>query len=112
MTMREFLGISSVADFALDTFPVSGGTVTLHSLWIGLPTLTLKSSGDTAANNSAASTMSGVGMNECVASNPDKYLSVGLDWLNNPGLVEELRSSRCPMLQASELMDYRSRIFK
>ena len=110
MTMREFLGISSVADFALDTFPVSGGTVTLHSLWIGLPTLTLKNTGDTAANNSAASTMSGVGMNECVASSPEEYLSVGLDWLNNPGLVEELRRSCRPMLQASELMDYRARI--
>ena len=44
-----------MADFALDTFPVSGGTVTLHSLWIGLPSVTLGGAGQTGMNNSAAS---------------------------------------------------------
>ena len=53
--MLNYLNITSVADFALDTFPVSGGTIILHNLWIGLPTLTLRGEGQTAVNNAAAS---------------------------------------------------------
>ena len=62
LTMLEFLRISSVADFALDTFPLSGGTIVLHSLWIGLPIVSLDGWGMTGMSGAASSTLRGVGL--------------------------------------------------
>ena len=41
LTMLEYMRVASVADFAVDTFPISGGVTTFHSLWMGLPILTM-----------------------------------------------------------------------
>ena len=108
--MLQYLNITSAADFALDTFPVSGGTVILHNLWIGMPTLTLRADGQTGANNAAASTLSGVGLEECIASSTVEYIDIGKSWLNDPDQVSKLRQKCRPCLQASNLMDFKARV--
>ena len=110
LSMLDFLNISSVADFALDTFPVSGGTVTLHSLWIGLPSVTLGGAGQTGMNNSAASTLTGVGLGECVAGSIEDYVALAQEWIETPSIIADMRQKCRPALQASPLMDYGSRI--
>ena len=44
-SFAEYLSSHAEADLLLDTFPYPGGTTTLESLWMGLPTLTLATPG-------------------------------------------------------------------
>ena len=50
--MHDYLALHNDVDICLDTFPYSGGTTTLHAMWMGVPTLTL--AGDTAAGRQTA----------------------------------------------------------
>ncbi len=50
--MHDYLALHNEVDICLDTFPYSGGTTTLHAMWMGVPTLTL--AGETAAGRQTA----------------------------------------------------------
>lgn len=50
--MYNYLALHNEVDICLDTFPYSGGTTTLHAMWMGVPTLTL--AGETAAGRQTA----------------------------------------------------------
>jgi len=50
--MFDYLALHNEVDICLDTFPYSGGTTTLHAMWMGVPTLTL--AGETAAGRQTA----------------------------------------------------------
>jgi protein O-GlcNAc transferase len=52
--MNGYLELHQQADICLDTFPYTGGTTTLHALWMGVPTLTL--AGQTVPGRSGAPT--------------------------------------------------------
>ena len=40
--LPDFLAIVKTVDVALDTFPYNGGTTSLHTLWMGVPIVSLK----------------------------------------------------------------------
>ncbi len=110
LTMLEFMGLASVADFALDSFPISGGTTTLHALWMGLPILALNDPLHGGMSSSTAATLSSLGLNECVASNIEQYKAIASHWINNPPQIEQLRQRCRPSLQNSVLMDHSARV--
>jgi len=108
--MRAFMQLSKVADFALDSFPVSGGTTTLHALWMGLPTITIDSSAQGAINGAGAGIMRAAGMDECVASDINEYVRLAKSLIENPEKIDLLRR-RCRVgLKNSPLMDYPARV--
>jgi predicted O-linked N-acetylglucosamine transferase (SPINDLY family) len=39
--LQQFMEIGHIADVMLDTAPISGGTTALHSLWMGMPIVTM-----------------------------------------------------------------------
>ncbi|MFT4063183.1 tetratricopeptide repeat protein [Paraburkholderia sp.] len=78
----EFRARSSVAvylqqhhhvDICLDSFPFSGLTTALHSLWMGVPTLTLPA--HTVPGRSGLTAMSHVGLEQYIATDKDDYVS-------------------------------------
>jgi protein O-GlcNAc transferase len=110
LTMLEFMGLASVADFALDSFPISGGTTTLHALWMGLPILTIEDPQHGGMSSSTAATLRGVQLNACVASSLKAYVKTATQWIQTPQLIDQLRTQCRPALAGSALMNLSARV--
>jgi dTDP-4-amino-4,6-dideoxygalactose transaminase/predicted O-linked N-acetylglucosamine transferase (SPINDLY family) len=74
--LKDYLALHQQVDICLDAFPYSGGTTTLHALWMGVPTLTL--AGDTAAGRQTVCTLGHFGLQRFVAEDSDEFLRKGL----------------------------------
>lgn len=105
VSLDEFMTSGDLADIALDTSPISGGTTTLHTLWMGLPIVTLQ--GHDAVSSSTASTLKGLGLGQWVANNADEYVSHVLKLLDNPDTLTHHRATIRNTMQACALMNYR-----
>ncbi|CAN0617740.1 protein O-GlcNAc transferase [Burkholderia multivorans] len=88
-------------DICLDTFPYSGATTTLHSMWMGIPTISLPS--DTVASRGGISLQSHVGLDEFIAHDRDEYVRIGVHWANNPLALADLRANLRQRCSASAL---------
>lgn len=109
LNMLTFMQLASVADFALDAFPVSGGTTTLHALWMGLPTLTIDATAQGAQQGATAAIERSCGLGEAVAAHVDEYVERAGQWIRSPQRIDALRQRCRPGLQASALMDHAAR---
>jgi dTDP-4-amino-4,6-dideoxygalactose transaminase/predicted O-linked N-acetylglucosamine transferase (SPINDLY family) len=74
--LKEYLALHNQVDINLDAFPYSGGTTTLHALWMGVPTLTL--SGDTAAGRQTTCILEHTGLQQYIAHDAEDFLRKGL----------------------------------
>jgi dTDP-4-amino-4,6-dideoxygalactose transaminase/predicted O-linked N-acetylglucosamine transferase (SPINDLY family) len=74
--LKEYLGLHNQVDICLDAFPYSGGTTTLHALWMGVPTLTL--AGATAAGRQTVSILEHRELTQFIARDADDFLRKGL----------------------------------
>jgi predicted O-linked N-acetylglucosamine transferase (SPINDLY family) len=99
--------LGCIADIALDTSPVSGGTTTLHALWMGLPLVALRA--DEAAASASANTLAGLGYPEWVADDADGYLQRVLALIDSPSRLREHRATVRARMANSPLMDYPGR---
>lgn len=90
--MRDYLALHNEVDVNLDTFPYSGGTTTLHALWMGVPTLTVE--GDTPAGRQSATILRQNGLPQYAAPNLDEFVERGLSF---PGRLAGLTNMRAKM---------------
>jgi dTDP-4-amino-4,6-dideoxygalactose transaminase/predicted O-linked N-acetylglucosamine transferase (SPINDLY family) len=74
--LKEYLALHNQVDINLDAFPYSGGTTTLHALWMGVPTLTL--AGDTAAGRQTVCILEHMQLPEYIAQDADDFVRKGL----------------------------------
>ena len=102
VSLQDYFGWYNKVDIALDTTPYSGGTTSCDALWMGVPVLTAP--GQRPGSRSAASVLTTVGLSEWIASGPDDYVQRAVD-LSQKDLLENLRATLRPRLQASALMD-------
>jgi tetratricopeptide (TPR) repeat protein len=107
LPLEDFMTLGSLADVALDTFPISGGTTTLHSLWMGLPVVALEGSDETSG--STASMLRGFGYDDWVVANKDAYIAKVLELLAQPERLQEHRRSVRDRMRASPVMNYAER---
>ncbi len=83
-------------DICLDTFPYTGSTTVLHSLWMGVPTLTI--AGETVPSRAGATWMSLVGLESFVADDADDFVAKGVAAARDLDTLARVRSelrSRC-----------------
>lgn len=110
LSMLDFMHLAYAADFALDPFPISGGTTTLHSLWMGLPILTLQVNEDEATHTSASQTLMAVGLGSCVSYSKEDFKRKAQNWIEHPEVMDSIRQSTRGLLKASNLMNYSARV--
>ncbi|HEY1608743.1 MAG TPA: tetratricopeptide repeat protein [Paraburkholderia sp.] len=102
-----FLQQHHAVDICLDSFPFSGLTTALHSLWMGVPTITLPS--HTVPGRSGLTAMSHAGLTQCVATDEDDYVRRAVALASDLPALAALRSGmreRClasPMFQPERL---------
>lgn len=87
----------------LDAFPYPGGTTTCHSLWMGVPVITL--AGPTVISRGGASLLSVIGLSDLIARTPEEYVEIAVKLAGDPGRLKTLRTGLRERLAASPLMD-------
>ncbi len=96
-------------DICLDTFPFSGLTTALHSLWMGVPTLTLP--GKTVPGRSGLTAMSHAGLEMFIAQDKDDFVRRGVELASDIPALAALRAGmreRCegsPMFRPAQIAD-------
>lgn len=104
LPLDDFMTLGGLADIALDTFPISGGTTTLHSLWMGLPIVTLE--GHNESSQVSATMLRGLGYDDWIVSDKQAYVDKVAGLMQDvEGLREHRRTVRA-RLQASHWMAY------
>jgi len=89
-SMERYLGLHHQVDICLDTYPYTGGTTTLHALWMGVPTLTL--AGNTAAGRQGAAILGHAGLDAFVTHDAADFVQKGLSLVGDPAALSDIRS--------------------
>jgi predicted O-linked N-acetylglucosamine transferase (SPINDLY family) len=99
--MKAYLQMHHQVDVALDTFPYTGGTTTLHALWMGVPVLTL--AGATTAGRTSAAILSHVQLEAFIAHTQAQFVERGTYISNNLPLLAGIRASMRQFMASSAM---------
>ncbi len=91
MAMPEYLASHANIDVALDPFPYNGGTTSFHSLWMGVPIVTL--AGDRTMSRVGACVLGATGLDDWIAESPEQYVNIVLRKLEDLPALNALRMS-------------------
>lgn len=105
--LDRFMEIGHIADIALDTSPISGGTTTLHALWMGMPVITMDA--ERAADASTASLLRGLGFGGEIASDEGNYINAAIELMGDTEKLLQHRSKVRENMCVSAIMDYATR---
>lgn len=103
LPMQEYLRLYNSIDIALDPFPHNGHTITCHTLWMGVPVVTLQ--GERYAARMGASVLFGAGLQELVAQTTDDYISLASTLASDLNRLSNLRRSLRDRLSHSPICD-------
>ncbi|QLQ02321.1 MAG: tetratricopeptide repeat protein [Thiobacillus sp.] len=99
MSFSEYLALHHTIDLALDPFPYNGGTTTMHSLWMGVPVITL--AGEHMVSRCAVPLLSRVGLSDFITHNEEDYFQLAMRMAQDlPGL-DRIRQSLRERMTAS-----------
>lgn len=102
-TLPQFLRMFHEADVALDPYPHCGGTTSLHTLWMGVPVISLE--GDSELSRSTGGMMRSCGLDHLVAKDQESYLNVARSLAADlPGLAD-IRAGLRGRVAASSIGD-------
>jgi len=88
-------------DISLDPFPLTGGTTTTESLWMGVPVVSLR--GEAFFERLSYSILSNAGLGDLVAKDLDEYQEIALKLAGDRERRRELRAGMRERLRASPL---------
>jgi protein O-GlcNAc transferase len=98
-----FLELVASVDIALDTFPYSGATTTMLTLWMGVPVICL--AGYTAAASVSSTILEAVGLKELVAAHIGEYQGIATALADDVDRLARLRSDLRPRMARSFFME-------
>ena len=93
-SLEAFLEAHHKVDINLDTFPYNGGTVTCHSLSMGVPVLTIK--GRSVIGHVGESFLRPLGLDDWIADEREDYVAKAIAWSHR---LEELAMLRQTLRQ-------------
>jgi protein O-GlcNAc transferase len=103
LPFAQFLMACGDVDIALDPFPFHGTTTTCHSLWMGVPVITL--AGDSHVSRVGVSFLSNVGLQSLVAESEDAYIACAKALGSNLAELAALRAGLRTRMLKSPLCD-------
>ncbi len=87
--LSEYFKAYHEVDIGLDPFPYSSGTMGYHSVWMGVPFVTL--AGDRMLSRVGYSTIKLVGLDEFTAESVDEYIQAAIEAAMNTERLQEIR---------------------
>jgi protein O-GlcNAc transferase len=99
----DYLSTYSRIDVTLDTFPYNGHTTSLDSLWMGVPVVTLV--GRTVVGRAGLCFARNLGLDELVATTPERYVAIAAELARNLPRLQRLRADLRGRMRRSALMD-------
>ena len=103
VSLQGYFHAYNTVDIALDTMPYSGGTSSCDALWMGVPVVTAP--GIRPSSRSTASVLSTAGLAEWIASSPEEYVQLAVDFARDEARLTGLRKSLRERLRQSPLME-------
>lgn len=100
---RHYLDCYNEIDFTLDTYPVTGGTTTIDSLWMGVPVVSLE--GSNIHQRVCSSILKHAGYPEWVAHSDEEYLEISIKLAFDQAYRIDLRHKLRSTLKLSPLCD-------
>lgn len=101
--MQEFLQLFQQVDLALDPFPCSGGTTSLHTLWMGVPILSME--GDSELSRSTAGMLRAAGLDAFVVRDMEDYVRAALRAAQDVHALASLRAGLRDRMRKTPLFD-------
>jgi tetratricopeptide (TPR) repeat protein len=89
-SMRSYLELHHQVDVCLDTYPYTGGTTTIHAIWMGVPTLTV--AGPTPAARQGAAILGQLDLNGFIATGVEDFVAKGLYWAKDLAALAKVRA--------------------
>ena len=102
-TTRDYLGVYSRMDIALDTFPYPGGGTTCDALCMGVPVITL--AGESVGSRFGASLLTQIGAHGLIAHSIEEYITCAAALAGDAEMLDALHAGLRIMLQHSPVMD-------
>lgn len=103
LSPTDHLRLHERIDIALDPFPWSGWATTCHSLWMGVPVVTL--SGRCSVGRSSAALLSAIGRHDLVATSIDDYVRIAAQLAGDTAQLAATRREQRQRVATSALCD-------
>ncbi len=91
LSKQDYFALHHEIDLALDCYPYNGGTTTMHSLWMGVPVVTLL--GDRPAALQGGANVSHVGLPQFVAQDEAEYVRLAVQYAHDLTGLNQVRQS-------------------
>lgn len=100
-TNKQYLAYHDM-DIALDPFPLTGGTTTLDTLWMGVPLVSME--GHSSPSRMSTDALTYMGRPEWLAKTKEEYLAIALGFASDIEQLNALRLSLRDEIEQSCLM--------
>ena len=100
---QKYFAAYNRIDITLDSFPFTGGTTSVESLWMGVPLITL--AGDSLISRQGVGVLTNAGLSDWIADDEESYLAKAIIFASDLDKLARLRANLRSQVLASPLFD-------